>query len=153
MIIYNLDVLGSALSPNETDSPLIIDSYAVLPFPVAAQGLEPVSRNGRDIFQGFGIVEHAQFSACDVGNIAELPIALAMEQFLGVTAAEGADHTKSISRLPLNTNQYFWLHFPLPQGAALRPTAEELTAHERSPGGGGGRCGETVIHSRAVIGY
>ena len=106
MIIDNLDVLRGALSPDETNSPLIIDSDALLPFPVAAQGLEPVSRNSGDVFQVFCVVEQPQLSARDLGNVAEPPVALAVEQLLSVPAAEGADHTGSISRCPFNDNHY-----------------------------------------------
>ena len=103
MVINNLDILRSALSPDEADSPLIVDSDAVQPLSAAAQSFEPVSRNGRNVCQGFCVVEQTQFSTRD---IAELPVALALEQFLGVPAAGGADHTESISRHQLNDAHY-----------------------------------------------
>ncbi len=44
MIIHNLNLKGTAGMPHETDTVLIVDPNAVLPRPVSAQGLEPVSR-------------------------------------------------------------------------------------------------------------
>jgi hypothetical protein len=44
-----------ALHPNKADAPLIIDSNAVLPFPLALQRFQPVSgqcRKGSDIRSG-----------------------------------------------------------------------------------------------------
>src|ERR1035438_6074541 len=71
MIIDNLDVLRSALSPDETDSPLVVDSDAMLTLPVAGQSLDPVSRNRRDVFQFFGIVEHSQLPPRYLRDIAD----------------------------------------------------------------------------------
>ena len=81
-------------------------------------------RQSGDVFQGFCVVKHAQFSARNVGNIAELPIALAMEQFLCVPAAEGANHTESISRLPLNAKQYSLAHSLVPMSTASSPRSK-----------------------------
>jgi len=46
MVIDDLDLLGRTITPNETDSPLIVDSDAVLTFPIATQFLQPVSWYG-----------------------------------------------------------------------------------------------------------
>jgi hypothetical protein len=59
MIIDDFDVLGRAFSPNETDSPLIVDSDTVLAFPVARQSLHPVPGNRCQIFQPIGVIDHS----------------------------------------------------------------------------------------------
>jgi hypothetical protein len=101
VIVDDLDTLRSAFSPGKTDSPLIVDSDTVLPLPVADQSLKPISGNRPDVFQFLGVVEHSQFPPCSLCDVAELPAAPAMKQLLGFLAAEGADHSGSISRSPL----------------------------------------------------
>src|ERR1022692_2573529 len=80
VIIDNLNVLRGALSPGKTDSPLIVDSDAVLPLSIADQSLQPVSRNRRDVCQSLGVVKHSQFPPRDLGDIDELPATLSMKQ-------------------------------------------------------------------------
>lgn len=49
MVVYNLNVHGIGRHPAEADPPLVIDPNAVLPQPVAGQGLEAVSVNRAQI--------------------------------------------------------------------------------------------------------
>jgi hypothetical protein len=100
MIIDDFDVLSGALSPGKTDSPLIVDPDAMLTLPAAAQSLKPVSRNRREVFQFFRVVEHAQFPPRYLCDIAELPAALSVKQLLGVRGVERSDHTGSIPWAP-----------------------------------------------------
>jgi hypothetical protein len=102
MIIYDLDVLGGTLSPDKTDSPAIIDSYAVLRLSIGPQRLEPIAWNGRYVLQTIGVVDHSQLPARNVGDIAEPSGTLPVKQLPGILAAEGADHLHTISRRPLN---------------------------------------------------
>ncbi len=43
MVIGDLDLAGIAVIPFKADSPLIVDSNAILVFPVAAHPFEPVA--------------------------------------------------------------------------------------------------------------
>lgn len=43
VVIDNLYVMGVCVAPDETDSPLIVYSYAMLPLPAAAQSFESIS--------------------------------------------------------------------------------------------------------------
>jgi len=43
IIVDDLDVVGVAATPTEADAPLVIDSDAVLPFPILGQSLQPVT--------------------------------------------------------------------------------------------------------------
>jgi hypothetical protein len=56
MIIDDLDVFRRSFPPEETDSPLVVDPNAILPVPVAAQSLEPVSWNRTQIRQDLSVV-------------------------------------------------------------------------------------------------
>jgi hypothetical protein len=44
VVINYLDVKGIAIAPNETDAILIINTNAVLPFPVALQNFKLIPR-------------------------------------------------------------------------------------------------------------
>jgi hypothetical protein len=57
VIIDDLDVFRSAISPDKADPPLIVDADTVLTRPVTAQRLQPVSWNCRHILQLPGVVE------------------------------------------------------------------------------------------------
>ena len=57
MIIRNLYVPGVAVSPNKAKAPLIIDSDAMLAFPVTAQCLQAVTRWRGQVAQSFGRVQ------------------------------------------------------------------------------------------------
>jgi len=49
VVIHYLDLMRMTIAPQETDAPLVIDSNAVLPKPVAFQGFESVSADGSQI--------------------------------------------------------------------------------------------------------
>ena len=49
MIIYDFNLLGASIVPDETHPPLIIDADAVLPSAAAFQRLEPIPRRRRQI--------------------------------------------------------------------------------------------------------
>jgi hypothetical protein len=42
MVVYDLNVVRIALAPAKANSPLIVDPDAVLAFPIAPQGFQPV---------------------------------------------------------------------------------------------------------------
>ena len=62
MVVGNLDVIGVAFLPAETNSPLIVDAYAVLMFPVPCQLLQAIPRWDPQIVEGFGGIKHHKFS-------------------------------------------------------------------------------------------
>ncbi len=76
MVIDDFNVLCSAVGPDKADSPLIIDSDAVLALPVAGQSFEPISGNGRDVTQCIGIMQHTQLPPSNSCDVNELPVAL-----------------------------------------------------------------------------
>ena len=51
MVIDDLNLVGIPITPDETNSPLVIDADAVLPSPVAVQGFQPVSRWHAQVLQ------------------------------------------------------------------------------------------------------
>lgn len=102
MVIYDLDRFRRALAPDKADSPSIVDSDAILTFPVAAQSLKPVSWDCRQILQILGIVQHPKLPSCHRSDVAESAALLAVEEILGLLAAKRSDHSRSIPWVPLN---------------------------------------------------
>jgi hypothetical protein len=62
VIVYDLDIDGVPLGPYEAHAELIIDADAVLAFPVPLQSLHWITRKRRQVFQGFGLVQHGQLA-------------------------------------------------------------------------------------------
>jgi hypothetical protein len=74
MIIDNFDILRSAVDPNETDAPLLVDADTVLPLAIAPERFQPVSRGKRQIFQPRGRKNEFKFVLRPHPNISrELP--------------------------------------------------------------------------------
>lgn len=69
MVIGNLNVERIAAMPLETDSPLVIDSYTVLPCAVTAEFFESIRRRDTQIVEIDGIVDHSQFAKSHLLNI------------------------------------------------------------------------------------
>ena len=58
VIIHDFNFVGVACPPFKTDPPLVIDSNAVLSFPVAVQFLQPVSGWSLQVVQRLGSMQH-----------------------------------------------------------------------------------------------
>ena len=97
----DFDILGRATLPGETDSEPIVDPNAVLPLAPAGQGFKPVAGDGGKIFQFVGVLDHAELPAGYFRDVTESPAAAAPEKFLGLFAAERADHKAIIQRCVL----------------------------------------------------
>lgn len=102
MIIDDLDAFRCTFEPLEADPPLVINPDAVLPLPVAAQNLQPVSGDGSEVFKLLGVIQHTKFPLRDPCNIPERHALLPEIELLGLLATEGAYHTDSIPRPTLN---------------------------------------------------
>jgi len=51
MVIYNLDIVGIAISPNEADAPLFINANAMLTNAISGQLLEAICRWNAQIIE------------------------------------------------------------------------------------------------------
>jgi len=84
------------VSPNKTNPPLIVDADRMLPAPVLAQSLKPVSRRYPKITQRPGIVDKtplAQGGGLDIRR--QTSTAPAIPNRLGCSIAE-ADHHRPL---------------------------------------------------------
>ncbi len=60
VVVYNLNIVGSVISPFETDTPLVIYANAVLAFPVTLQSFQPVAPQGSQVSQMHRLIETIQ---------------------------------------------------------------------------------------------
>ena len=68
MIIDKFNIVGIAVTPGETNAPLAIDANAMLPAPAAApaaaQLLQPIAGQPRQILDGIDGMQYPQFLKC-----------------------------------------------------------------------------------------
>jgi hypothetical protein len=62
MIVNDLDVPRTVVSPTEADPPLVIDSDAVLAASITAELLQAIAREHAKVIEVLGAVEHLQLS-------------------------------------------------------------------------------------------
>jgi hypothetical protein len=60
MVVHDRDVVRIAVAPAKADSPLIVDSNAVLAGPIAAQLLQPIAGRDSKIVQDLAGVHQQQ---------------------------------------------------------------------------------------------
>jgi hypothetical protein len=92
MVVYNFNFVGVSGHPFETNSPLLVDSDAMLPFPVALQGFQCVSRRNPEIFEPNCGIQELQFMQGLLLDVAwQSPGELGLPNFLGFTTFEISD--------------------------------------------------------------
>jgi len=96
MVINNLDLIGITVSPDEANSPLVIDANAVLALAVASQCLKPVPRRDLQVLQHSSAMEIQQLPARDSLKAPEPGDLQIGEQGFGLPGSKGADHSRSV---------------------------------------------------------
>jgi hypothetical protein len=61
MVINNFYPQCITVLPFEADAPLVVNADAILPCPISAQPLQPISWRHPQILKSLRLVEHAQF--------------------------------------------------------------------------------------------
>jgi hypothetical protein len=89
-------VVSVPVTPDKTNTPLVVDAYAVLPRTVTFQLMKSVTRRHSQIRQTFGRVQHQELSSRWLSNVHELANILIVEKPLRVGALEGLYHTRRI---------------------------------------------------------
>ena len=100
VIIDNRDVVRVALTPRETDPPLVVDANAVLPGPIAAELLQAVAWWDAKVIENFGCVDRdelAEHGSAQLGGVP--PNGFAAEQALGLAIAEALDHPVDVNAM------------------------------------------------------
>ena len=60
MVVDYFEPIGAVARPHKTDTPLIVDADAVLPFSIILQCFEPVGRRYPQIIERLRLVQHEQ---------------------------------------------------------------------------------------------
>lgn len=93
MIVNDLDVIRVSFSPFETDTPLPIDTAAILARAITGQLLQVVRWRDAQIRQRLGPVKNLEFSSCGALYLRwDLSGELAPEQFFCLSVAETPNH-------------------------------------------------------------
>lgn len=93
MIVDNLDLVGMAVLPHETDPPLVIDPDAMLPLSVTSQCLESIAWRHPQVLKQRRSVQLSQFPegySLDVRRNRLGP--LTSEELLGFRVPEALNH-------------------------------------------------------------
>jgi hypothetical protein len=62
VVIPYLNVIGVTVPPPETDTPLVVDAYAVFTNAMTLELLEPVSRRQSQVSQSLRRIKYQEFS-------------------------------------------------------------------------------------------
>src|ERR1700679_1004701 len=93
VVVDDLYVVRVVVAPEETDTVLVVDANAVLPFAVPLQRLKPVSRWNLQVIQSKGRVENCQLlPGGKAYGCADAPALACFPKQLGVCIAEADDH-------------------------------------------------------------
>jgi hypothetical protein len=88
VVIHNFYVVRSMRVPSETDAKLIIDSHAILPFPIRRKGLQVVARRNPQIFKLLHQIELSQFADSDSRKSRKFAAPACFEQSLRLFVRE-----------------------------------------------------------------
>jgi hypothetical protein len=94
MVINNFNGECIVVFPDEADTPLVINTDAVLPGPVAFQGFQAISGRHSHIIQSFSAVELHQFAKCGALDICgQTARSLAFPNLFRLFASETLNHS------------------------------------------------------------
>ena len=63
MVVSNLHIPGGTIRPPEANSPLVIDTNAVLPYAIAFQSLQSIAGRDAQLFKIDNSVQYQEFAA------------------------------------------------------------------------------------------
>jgi hypothetical protein len=98
VIIDDLYLVSVALSPLETDAPLIVDSDAVLTLTVTVQFLQAIAGRDTQVLQRLRVVQHYELATGGVLDTLKAWTALAVEERFRVFAPERLYHKWNLLR-------------------------------------------------------
>jgi hypothetical protein len=106
VIVDNLDVESVPVLPLETDTPLLVDPYAVLSLPIAHQPFKLIRGRNHEVAQVGGGVEVFQLLTRSLLYPSVEPLhKLTAKYRLGVLAPEGSDHPMILTLGDINVKR------------------------------------------------
>ena len=88
MVVNYLHILGTLRSPHKANSPLIVDTNAVLPLSISLQSFKMIAWRYTQVFKDRGPVKLLQLSKRRTFNIDPATYTSALKKGLGVLALE-----------------------------------------------------------------
>jgi hypothetical protein len=95
MVVDDFNLKDMAIIPAETNSPLVIHSNAVLPFPVTLESFEPICRRNSEIIQTFGSIQHRELAKGDRDDRIEPTRLSPLPKVASLFAPEAINHPTS----------------------------------------------------------
>jgi len=92
VIIDDLNVVGVSVKPNKAETPLIVDSYAMLSLPIAAQSFQTIPWRRYQVTEFGGAIQLTKLAARDGLNCPKAPATLSTMKPPGLGASERPDH-------------------------------------------------------------
>jgi hypothetical protein len=105
MIVRNLYLVSVAVTPNETNAPLAVDTDTVLACTVAAQGLQMIAGRRRQIGQSVRRIELTEFSKRYPFNALEASYGFSLVEARRFARSKRPDHISSVYWEALNVNR------------------------------------------------
>jgi hypothetical protein len=100
MVVHNLNLLGARLSPDKTNTPLVVNPNAMLPRPAALQHFQAVARRRHKVTEFAGLMDLPKLSLRNALYVLCEPLREpAMKKGFCVTVRERADHMFNMSVL------------------------------------------------------
>jgi hypothetical protein len=120
VIVNDFDVMAMAVAPNETNPPLIVDPYRVLPFPISAQGFQLIPGRRRQDSQFRRGMQLQQFPQRHSLESTEPPRMLIVKELLGFRGRKALNHTQNILRVTFYVKDTRQVHPRVPQPLVQR---------------------------------
>jgi hypothetical protein len=105
MVVNDLNVLCAPITPDEAETPLVVDTNAMLPFPVAMQCFQAIPRWRCQVAQFGSAVQLPKFSARDLLDCLKAPAALAAVKVLSLRTPERPNHKGILFCLACNVKR------------------------------------------------
>ena len=107
MVIGNGNIFRARFCPPKTNSPLVVDTNAVLAGPLATEFLESVPRRDPQIEKVLGGIEYHEFSQCEPLYIGmKFAHTFPMPDPFGIFIGKRLQHASSITPRVINATRY-----------------------------------------------
>lgn len=92
MVINDFNIFGTSPRPSEADTPLPVNSNAVLSGSIALERFQPITGRHSQIFKVCGNFELSQFPAGNFGDACKSLDPVSFGESIGIKALEGSNH-------------------------------------------------------------
>lgn len=102
MVVDDLNIVRTAVAPDEAKAPLVVDANTMLSFSFPMQSFQAIPRRRCQVAQFCRTVQLPKLSACDMLDCLKAPAALAVVKPLGLRTPERQNHKSIVFRVAFN---------------------------------------------------